>query len=213
MPAPKLKLVEQPPERAASKSAPPSSEASPKSKSKSKPKRSAKVVSPPVRRSVKGPAIAADLMRRDVVRCSPSDSLNVAAQLLWDNNLGALVVVNGAGAPISMVTDRDICFAAYTQGVPLWATQVSSAMARGLRVCSTTTPIADVRTAMREARVRRIPVVDEAGELVGIIGMKELCDDASGALKKGHKRASSAPEVLELVTGILAGSAETSATA
>src|SRR5690606_28351921 len=62
-----------------------------------------------------------ELMTRDVQVCGPRDDLNRAAQIMWDHDCGVVPVVDSERRPIGMVTDRDVCMAAYTQGKPLSA--------------------------------------------------------------------------------------------
>lgn len=146
---------------------------------------------------------ASDLMSTSPVCCRATDTLNIAAQLLWEHDVGAVVVVDDEHRPQSVLTDRDICFAAYTQGVPLWSTHVETAMAKKLSFCTADTPIATVRQLLREARVRRLPVVDNDGKLVGLIGFKDLADEASQPLDKSRKRGSTAADLLQLLAGVL----------
>src|ERR1019366_2605303 len=56
------------------------------------------------------------MMNRTAKSCHPEDSLNKAAQLMWDNSCGAVAVVDAHSKPIGFLTDRDICMAAYTRG-------------------------------------------------------------------------------------------------
>ena len=58
-------------------------------------------------------------MTRDVKTCTIHDSLNGAARIMWDHDCGCAPVVDAHGKLVGIVTDRDICMAAYTQGVPL----------------------------------------------------------------------------------------------
>lgn len=118
---------------------------------------------------------AREVMTTPARSCLPTDSLNDAAKVLWEHNLGALVVVNDDLEPVSMITDRDICFAAYTQGVALWSSHVATAMSPKAVVCRDSDSLTQVRRTMSEAKIRRVPVVDDAGKLVGIVGMADLC--------------------------------------
>jgi predicted transcriptional regulator len=61
------------------------------------------------------------LMHRPVVTCHVNDSLANAARLLWEQDCGALPVVDERGRVVAMITDRDICMVAYTQGLLLWS--------------------------------------------------------------------------------------------
>ena len=73
---------------------------------------------------------AENLMSHPIVSCHVNDSLNVAAQLMWDHDCGAVAIVNDDGKLVGMVTDRDVCMAAYTQGRSLDAILVNSAMSK-----------------------------------------------------------------------------------
>ncbi len=66
------------------------------------------------------------IMTRDVRTCSPDDSLNVPAQIMWEVNCGAVPVL-ADGRALGMITDRDICIAGYTQGQPQIGCSVASA--------------------------------------------------------------------------------------
>ena len=66
------------------------------------------------------------IMNREVKTCRPQDSLNRAAQIMWDEPCGAVPVVDDQHRPVGFLTDRDICMAAYTQGKPLEQLRVES---------------------------------------------------------------------------------------
>ncbi len=114
------------------------------------------------------------LMTRRVATCSAEDSLERAAQLMWAQDVGCLPVVDAEGRPVAMITDRDVCMAAYTQGVALRDARVGSAMSRSLITCTPESSIADVETMMQQAQVRRVPVVDLVGALVGIVTLGDI---------------------------------------
>jgi CBS-domain-containing membrane protein len=81
-----------------------------------------------------------------------------------------------------MLTDRDICMAALFQGKPLHELKVADAMSRDIRVCDVDDRLADVEQLMRETKIRRVPVTDEAGGLVGIVSLVDLARAAHGAM-------------------------------
>ncbi|HEY0465623.1 MAG TPA: CBS domain-containing protein [Polyangiaceae bacterium] len=101
----------------------------------------------------------AAIMSREVRSCSPDDSLNRAAQMMWEGNCGALPVVSHEGLIVGMITDRDVCMASYTQGQKLSALTVESAMSSAVRACEADEPISRVLEIMEESRVRRVPVI------------------------------------------------------
>ena len=77
---------------------------------------------------------AGNLMTAGARTCSLIDSLNLAAQIMWENDCGCVPVVDDDGRAIAMITDRDICMAAYTQGKLLKDMPVSIAASRSLAV-------------------------------------------------------------------------------
>jgi CBS domain-containing protein len=124
---------------------------------------------------------ADDLMCRNVYTCSERDSLEQAAQIMWECDVGCLVVIDHEIHPIGIITDRDIAMAAYTQGARLAETSVSTAMARQIRSCGPSTPLGDIETAMQSAQIRRMPVVDQTGKLVGIVTLGDLARAAQSS--------------------------------
>jgi CBS domain-containing protein len=113
------------------------------------------------------------MMTRDVRTCSPGDTLNRAAQIMWESDCGFLPVVDGDQV-LGVVTDRDLCMGAYTQGVPLWAAPVSSVMSRQLWTCLPGDDVRDVESLMQDRKIRRVPVVGDSGGLVGVATLGDL---------------------------------------
>lgn len=114
------------------------------------------------------------VMTREVFACSPNDTLNRAAQIMWEADCGALPVVDAQRRVVGLVTDRDVCMASYTRGVPLWAAPVSSAMSKALFTCSPDDAVGDVERLMKEKQIRRVPVVNGEGELLGVVTLGDL---------------------------------------
>jgi CBS-domain-containing membrane protein len=83
-----------------------------------------------------------------------------------------------------MITDRDICMAAYTTGRPLTDLRVHEAMSPSLHSCKPGDSVSDVEGLMRRNQVRRLPVVDEAGSLTGILSLADLARAAQTQNKK-----------------------------
>jgi CBS domain-containing protein len=115
-----------------------------------------------------------DLMTSDVKSCAVNDDLRRAAQIMWENDCGAVPVVDGDGRVVGVITDRDICMAAYTQGQPLSQIPVSNAMATHVHGIHENDSLDAVEALMRRVRVRRVPVLDGDGHLKGILSMNDL---------------------------------------
>jgi len=117
-----------------------------------------------------------EIMQRNVRVCRLDDSLNIAAKVMWENDCGCLPVIsaNGNGAVVGILSDRDICMAAYTQGKPLFEIPVTVAMAHSVLSCKASDDVALAEAMMREARIHRIPVVDDKGAVVGIVSLSDI---------------------------------------
>ena len=121
-----------------------------------------------------------ELMTRKVATCGPDDTLDRAAQLMWDNDCGCIpvCVLNDAVRPIGIITDRDVCMSALFHGSRLSQLRVRDAMSRSVWSCGPGNSIMEAERIMREAKIRRIPVVDANGALVGLISLADLAREA-----------------------------------
>jgi len=137
------------------------------------------------------------LMTREVQTCRPEDTLEQAAQLMWDFDCGSLPVCSGDGRSkaVGMITDRDIAMCAMFHPKLLRDLPVSEAMARNLRVCRPTDSVEDAESVMRDAQVRRLPVVDSDGRVVGMISLADLAREAV------RESGSAAQEITETQVG------------
>jgi CBS domain-containing protein len=93
---------------------------------------------------------------------------------MWEYDCGLVPVVNDDGRLAGVVTDRDICMAAYTQGQPLHAIPVTTAMASNVLVGRADEAIEDAERSMRDAQIRRLPIVDEAGRPEGVLSLNDI---------------------------------------
>ena len=133
-----------------------------------------------------------DLMSRDVWTCSAGDSLNRAAQIMWEGNCGVVPVVAEGRALVGVVTDRDACMAAYTKGLPLDAIRVGDVMAKDPAVCGPKDDLETVMSTMTRRVVRRLPVVDDERRIVGMLSMSDLAREAERERSSGVRDLDSA---------------------
>jgi CBS domain-containing protein len=138
-----------------------------------------------------------DVMSREPVAVQPSDSLNRAAQLMWEADCGAVPVVDATGQLVGMLTDRDVCMAAYTRGLALHELSVSGAMSTNLFTCRQGDTLRSVMELMTTQQIRRVPVVDD-GKLVGIVSLADVALLAQAPQSESH-------EARVWVPGVLAG--------
>jgi CBS domain-containing protein len=124
-----------------------------------------------------------EIMTKDVVTCTPEDTLAAAGVSMWENDCGALPVVDPkSGEVTGMITDRDICIAVATKGKTADEIRVGHLVSGEVLSCR---PEADVGTAhdvMRGSQVRRVPVLDDSQHVVGIVSLNDL---ALRAFEKG----------------------------
>jgi len=104
-----------------------------------------------------------------------------------------------------MITDRDVCMAAYTQAQPLARILVSQAMSAELHSCKPEEDLDKVEKRMRSQQVRRLPVVDDEGHLRGILSLADIAQRAAKEAKaKAGTRQVSFAEVGETLAAVTA---------
>jgi CBS domain-containing protein len=114
-----------------------------------------------------------DIMTTDLKTCTPDTTVAEAAQLMWDGDCGILPVVD-EGALVGVVTDRDMYIALATQNARASQLRVGAVATTKVTTCA---PEDDLRTAleaMKQARVRRLPVVGFGNAVMGILSMNDV---------------------------------------
>jgi CBS domain-containing protein len=114
------------------------------------------------------------VMTAPVITCRVHDSLADAARAMWEHDIGCLPVVDDSERVVGIITDRDICMAAYTQGAPLHAIRMPVAMSTRVLSCRASDPLASGERAMAQGQVRRLPVLDDDGRPLGIVSLNDL---------------------------------------
>jgi CBS domain-containing protein len=109
--------------------------------------------------------IISELMQHDVRTCTAGVSLAVPARIMWEHDCGSVPVMGEDGQLTGMITDRDICMAAYLRGQPLHECTVADVMSRPAIATHANDTLAKAEDTMRDNRIRRLPVVDESGRL------------------------------------------------
>lgn len=122
--------------------------------------------------------LTGDVCHRNVV-CAPRETTAAAAaKLMREHHVGDVVVIDRADAermPIGIVTDRDIVVEVVALGVDPNAVTLGDMMSWGqLVTAQESDSYADTLRLMHDKGVRRIPVVNAAGVLVGIISVDDL---------------------------------------
>jgi len=115
-----------------------------------------------------------DIMTPAPETCGPAANLAAAVERLWRANCGVLPVVDERGMLTGIITDRDICIALGTRSRPASAIAVDTVMTRPVETCRAGDDISIALGLMKEHRVRRLPVLDDQGRLVGILSVNDL---------------------------------------
>ena len=120
-----------------------------------------------------------DVMTKHASFCGPDTNLAAAAELMLKVGCGFLPVVGEGGNVIGVITDRDISIALGTRNRRPSELLVQQVMPPKLFTC---TPEDDVHCALKTIRIegiRRLPVVDREGALVGVLSMDDVALRAS----------------------------------
>lgn len=118
-----------------------------------------------------------------IVTVSPDASVGEAARLLAANRIGALVAVEDGGAIAGMLSERDIVRGLAQTADSCLRTRVRELMTADVQVCRESDTIEALMQIMTGKRIRHLPVVDESGQLIGIVTIgdvvKSRLDEAS----------------------------------
>lgn len=127
-----------------------------------------------------------EMMTRSVATCTCDDSLETAARIFWERDAGVVPVVDARGVIVGMLTDRDVCIAAWSRGARPGELRVGDAMSKRVQVCWPDDSVEVALELMVEQRVRRLPVVDSERRLLGLVS---LCDLARAAARDSRPAA------------------------
>jgi CBS domain-containing protein len=114
-----------------------------------------------------------DLMTTGVASIDGDDSLSSAARMMWECDCGVIPVTR-ADRVLGVITDRDICMASWIRNQPLSELRVSDSMSRELFSCSPDDNVSVAERLMQSRQIRRLPVIDREGHLVGILSLADI---------------------------------------
>jgi len=115
-----------------------------------------------------------DIMSAPVATCAPETTVAAAARLMREADYGTLPVVDASGRLVGIVTDRDICLAFARTTRNASHVGVHEVMTRRPTTASVQDSVHAALATMKRARVRRLPVLDRAGELKGILSIEDV---------------------------------------
>jgi CBS domain-containing protein len=125
-------------------------------------------------------SVRGDVFTTKLVTAGPKETLTQVARQMRERNVGAVVVVENR-KPVGMVTDRDLALALGDRGLDAEA-PVANVMSAPVRTIPEGAGIFAATQCMRDAGVRRLPIVDKDGCLTGIISFDDLLRLLGGEL-------------------------------
>jgi CBS domain-containing protein len=136
--------------------------------------------------------------KRAVVAINSKADAAAAAKLMRTEHVGFLIVYRDGDElqrPVGVLTDRDLVLAVMARDVDAHAVTVEDVMTRQPLIASENDALSDLLQAMRLAGIRRVPVVDVRGALIGIIAIDDAIDiitglmcDISGSIKSEQRQ-------------------------
>jgi CBS domain-containing protein len=119
-------------------------------------------------------------MTPDPACCTPNDTLEQAARTMLEHDCGALLVCESGntGKVLGVVTDRDLAVRGLARGKGA-ASSVADCMTSDVHACRPDSSAEEIEATMARHQVRRVPVIDADGRLVGIVAQADLalCED------------------------------------
>ena len=137
------------------------------------------------------------VMTKNVISCRPENNLAELAEVMWNERCGALPILDGAGSVMGIITDRDICIALGTRNSRPSEVLVRDVSPLGCVSCNPDNDVRDALRTMATQEVSRLPVVDEAGHLVGMLSIDDIIYRAGG----GHSSLSDR-EIIDTLTAM-----------
>ena len=126
-----------------------------------------------------------EIMTRNPRTVTPDTSVSEAAQVMKEEDVGIVPVVEQAGGAetrarlVGVITDRDIAIRHVADGRSS-DSPVRDIMSGGVRTASPDDSVDSVLELMGQEQVRRVPIVDERGSLVGVVSQADLARKAGG---------------------------------
>lgn len=115
-----------------------------------------------------------DVMTKNPKACAATDTVQQAAQLMKSEDVGPIPIVGDNGKLEGIITDRDIVLKVVAEGRDAKTTKLADVMTTDLISCTVDGDIEEMLDLMEDNQIRRIPVVDATGRLVGIVSQADI---------------------------------------
>ncbi len=129
-----------------------------------------------------------DVMTKDVVTCTPENTIAEVARLMKTEDIGPVLIVDNEQSKtlVGIVTDRDIVVKAIADGKDVKTTRVGDVMSKKLVTCRADDDVDVAMKSMAQFQLRRIPVVGENMKLLGIISLAYVATRVDAPEKTGE---------------------------
>jgi CBS domain-containing protein len=123
-----------------------------------------------------------DVMTRDVQSIAPQETVQRAAQMMDELNVGAIPVLDGQKL-VGMITDRDITVRSTAAGQAPDQARVGDVMSIDVRTCAPDQTVDEVLGQMGDVQIRRLPVIDQQSqEVIGIVSLGDMAAKHSAGI-------------------------------
>lgn len=119
------------------------------------------------------PEILSEVISKDVFTVSPDSPLSEAAYLMMNEDVGALVVIDGESRPVGIITDRDLVVSVMAEGLNPNELTVEEVMTKDIIMVDEDTDIFEMLRILSENSIRRLPVT-RGKKLKGIVSVDDL---------------------------------------
>jgi CBS domain-containing protein len=128
------------------------------------------------------------VMTKDPSSCVPSDSAQHAARIMRNQDAGIVPVIDNelSRKVVGVVTDRDLCMNIVAEG-RTHAVSVEECMTTKVVICSPNDSIDKATELMRDNQIRRVTVVNESGQLLGIVALADVVERADVKPTQTHE--------------------------
>lgn len=119
------------------------------------------------------------ICNREVLIAQKIDTVVEAARLMREYHVGNVIIIeerNGLKYPVGIVTDRDIVVELIAKEVDINSVTLGDIMYREITLAKENDDINETIKIMRQKGIRRLPVVDDSGALIGIVTLDDLID-------------------------------------
>ncbi len=130
---------------------------------------------PLFKRKRKFPLRVEDIMSTPPITVHRDTPIEDAAKIMYENNIGSVLVVDGEGKLVGITTERDLIYAIVDgkigKRLPIWMIMTEDPI-----TAKPDEPIIDAITKMKENNIRHLPVVDDERKPVGVISLRDITD-------------------------------------